>query len=861
MATLSNRQNGNFTAASTWGIVDPVSLLNNATNSNVTTTSYVESSTFTPGAITIDALALNLNGVAINSGTFSVRLALGGVTVSGTEVTINVADINANTVGWTLFRLAAPVTLLAATAYTISVRSSVASTVSVFRNPTAGNWNRFLRTTTTSVPLATDVFFVTGQHTSPGVNSALTVTCDNTAATVFGGMEIGEKGIFTAATTAATAFQIRLLGNVFVRGNATLQLGTLADPIPASSSFIFQINQGGINVNFGLTLTANGIFRTYGAAKIGRALLTADAAVAATSLTTNVATGWLSGDEIAIAPTTNVPGQLEARTLSANAVGTTVTVPALTFAHQGTGDFVAELGNLTRNVKIQSDSATFGTYIINSGASVVDLNFTEFREMGSATANRRGFDVLTSTGSFNMNGCALHRFQATAFGLLINQASNNNITILDTVLYLITSGIQTAAAITGTNFTFTNVWTFNAPVLFGHPGGTISGLVGTGSGATPISFVATANLGLLITNIVAHGNTANGIAISTATQNPQLFSNLRTWRNLRGINPNGSSNVLIDGHVAYGNSIGIAVSNCVNLVVENSTYYGSTASLQPNGVVCEITSFNTTFNNCSFGFPTTHLAGDVNFSNPRAWHDVKFNNCLFNSTTEVSSLFNLPQNALISSARHDQTAGVHRAWRRTATLSSDSVIQSSPPRSLRLTPSVAAQKTPSPLKGFAIPAGLTATVTVTVRRSVAGDGTAYNGALPRLWLRQNNSAGIANDILLATATAASLGQFEVLTGVIPAATDNTVNYVYVDLDGTAGWVNIDRWTLSINGGTANATNLSTEDFWQDGLPFLGVNTTLTVNTNQETYWLDGVPVQQLYPTSTLQTGRFFAFFQ
>lgn len=858
MATLNNRQSGDFTAASTWGVVDNTSLLNSTANTSNTTTSYVESQTFIPGAITIDAIAVFLNGTSSSSGTFSVRLALAGITVPGTEVTVNNTDLSANSIGWCLFKLPAPVLLVAATLYTVSVRSSVNGTVSVFRNATAGNWSRFLRTTTTAAPATTDSLFITGEFLSAGVNNTLTVTGNNTATTVFGEITINEKGIFDAATTASTNFQMQIQGNVTIRGNAVLQIGTLATPMPASSTFLLQLNQGGVNVNFGIIITANGTFRTYGAAKTNRAFLAADAAVAATSLTTNISTNWLSGEEVVIAPTTATNTQLEVRTLSANAVGTTLTVPALTFAHQGTGDFIGEIANITRNIKIQSDSASFNTYFLNSGNSVTNLNYTEFTRMGSATANRRGFDILTTTGSFNVNGCSFHRFGTNAF-FLLNQAANNNITIQDAIFYNITNGLGNNQP-TGNAWLIDSCWGFNSPFGFSNNAGVITNIMSTG-GANGITFSATSNTGVTISNLVSHSNSSGGIGISASVIQGMLLSNLTTWRNLRGINTSGSSNITLNNHISYGNTFsGLSVAGCFNLTVENSNYYGSTTILQPSGVALENTALNTVFNSCSFGVPTTHGTGDVNVSTARSWHDLKFNNCLFGSTNEVSNRSQLAQNAFLGSSRHNQTTGVHRGWKRTAILESDSVIQATAPLSVRITPSVSATKTFSTPKGFAIPSGKTATVSVLVRRSVAGDGTAYNGALPRLWLKQNNSAGISSDVLLATATVASLGAFEALIGTIPAATDNTVNYLYIDCDGTAGWVNIDKWGLIINDGTANSTNINYEDYWQDGLSYPGVNTTLSNNTNQETYWIDGAPVAQIYPVSALQTGRFFLLF-
>lgn len=153
---------GNFADASTWGVVDATSLLDSEVGSTALTTAYVESAAFTPGAITIDGIAIKLAArVASPTGTISVRLAQAGATVAGTEVAINVSDlptcsVATNEGGWILFKFASPVLLIAATAYTVSAKCSVASEATLYRNVTAGNWSRMLRTTTTGAPSATD---------------------------------------------------------------------------------------------------------------------------------------------------------------------------------------------------------------------------------------------------------------------------------------------------------------------------------------------------------------------------------------------------------------------------------------------------------------------------------------------------------------------------------------------------------------------------------------------------------------------------------------------------------------------------------------------------------------------------------
>lgn len=51
------------------------------------------------------------------------------------------------------------------------------------------------------------------------------------------------------------------------------------------------------------------------------------------------------------------------------------------------------------------------------------------------------------------------------------------------------------------------------------------------------------------------------------------------------------------------------------------------------------------------------------------------------------------------------------------------------------------------------------------------------------------------DTQLSTATVtASTGTWEELSGTTPTPTDDGVFVVYVDCDGTAGWVNVDDWS-------------------------------------------------------------------
>ena len=183
MARLCCTADGNLTDAATWGLIDPTAeaFLDSQANNTALGTSYTETAAFTPGAITVDAIAVKVASRSGSpSGTMSVRLALAGVTVTGTEVTVNVSDLqsgnatsndstmfgNFSETGWYLFKFASPVLLVVATAYTLSAKTSSGSQVNLYRDGTTSNWSRFLRTTTTQAPAAGDDMVIAGEWTA-----------------------------------------------------------------------------------------------------------------------------------------------------------------------------------------------------------------------------------------------------------------------------------------------------------------------------------------------------------------------------------------------------------------------------------------------------------------------------------------------------------------------------------------------------------------------------------------------------------------------------------------------------------------------------------------------------------------------
>lgn len=821
MATRLARATGNFTNAATWGVVDATALLVANSNNTTLTASYVTSQTFTPGAIEIDGIAVWVNTRPGSSGTISVALDQGGGTVAGTEVTIDVADIPSAGSCWVLFKFAAPMTLLAATAYSVKAKTSGTNAVSLFRNSTAGNWSRLLRTTTTGAPGASDDLYVIGEKTGSGTGAAITVTMDNTAATVFAAVDLNSGGKLAYGTSASTAYLLTLAGNLNVRSDGEFNIGTKAGTAMPSTSTGELAFSNASNVDRGVEIIGSGIFRTAGAAIANPwALLDADASASATSLTTNISTGWKNGDLIGIASTTRTASECESKSLTADASGTTLTIAALTNAHGGNLSTLvtAELVNLTRNVKIHGTSTSLQAYINQGGASsVVELEATEIYWMGSSTSNKRGINLSQTTGSFYAQYCAFRDF-AVASSMILRSTSANNIDFQHNVLYNLNSGAWFDTSTS--NVVISDVVLVRVPSsadgLILHSSHTVSDIrvAGVNSGTalvteTPTSFLFT---GTWSGSIVVHSCGGGAWSINTLTASTVTsFPSTAIWRCSSGLLLNGSYRGLtFDGFTSFGHaseSIRFHGAPVFNVTFKDFDIRAGATLTCPVGV-----SFTNNlgsprasglyFVNGSFGGSSqTHATADIQLGTTGClFTNFVLDNVAFNSSTQLQNQTDLPfsdQGPPVSTIRMNflgQTQN-HRTWLGNGTWSYDTSIADATP-SLRMTPLSASIKLQSPGFLASVANGQTKTASVKVRKSVSGDGAAYNGNQPRLMVRRNYGAGITADTVLDTATAAAEGAFETLSGVTAAVSADCALEFYVDCDGTAGWVNVDTFAVS-----------------------------------------------------------------
>lgn len=836
MANLVSAASGNLTAAGTWQICDTTSFLQTQTNTQTTSNSFTSSSAFTPGAITIDALGVYLaTRSAVPTGTFSVRLAIAGIAVTGTTVTANVTDIDnatTNGLGWYCFKFAAPVTLLAATAYTIQAMSSTSAQVTMYRDATANNICRFLRTTTTQAPVAADNLLIMGNYTAATIGSSYVVTMNDTAGVFYGNVEVSKNGTLTCGTTAATAYTLKPAGNILIWPNGTLNTGTSGTPMPASSSLVIEF-QCTSPVQYGLTVSSLGVWNSFGnALTTDRAMLAADAAAAATSLTLNTTTNWKSGDLIAVASSTLTTAQSEEVALGADAVGTSLpTIGALGFAHSGTGAIAAEVINLTRNVYVKGivNITPMSGYVNILNSSIVNVQWTQFAIMGSATANKTGFDIGTTTGSCTVQNCAFHDNNiASAICVKLNLSTNNNINVSNNVFYN-TQGSHlttTAAVTTGLSITISNNIAIKnaAGPIFNFQNCKIIAQNNTAISGTTSGFVLsdTTYDGTGLISGVAHSNTTLGVAITgvsgVAAVPAAGIGSFTVWRNnTYGIGTSGTSGIKIDGVTAFGNLTANIGSNgqSAGIYWNNVTANAGTIQIATVGFGIGGYSDNIYLDNSSFGATTNHVTGDISFNVASEYAMIIARNTTFSSATTVGQQANMVWPSMVRIQRLNGTAGNHKTFMKYGTVILDTVIFNMGTKSTRLTPNSANVKLESgPIK-FDMASGQVCTFQMFIRKSVVGDGTAYNGNQPRLIQKANPALGINSSIVLATATNAANGTFVAFMGTTTAPTDDGVIECVIDCDGTQGWINIDDSSIF---GIPQFYNAGSQNFWDNGLP-------------------------------------------
>ena len=814
-------------SGSTWQSIDSTSYLWSEAAQVGSTTSFVaSSSTFTPGAITIDGIGLRISYVSSTpSGTFSVDLSVAGVEVTGTLVTCNITDLPpASSViqhgGWYFFKFASPVTLASSTAYAVRIKSSVTSQVVVYAS-TSTNFSRYLRTTTTGTPAAADTLAIVGDVMGAGSTSSTTVDHDYTTNTQYAQMDVGAYGKWILNTAASTNYYYQTNGNIYVTPGATMnwwQAGVTSIPSTSTSTIFFNSSGAG---TIGL-VQRQATYYHAGTPKTRYSFLAANVSAGATSFTTTTSTGWLSGDQVVLADTTINGNQGDSVTLSGNASGTSVSTSSITHAHSGSGNYVGEVINLTSNSQIIGASSA-NTGVVDMSAGTWQVDNVSFNFMGGGN-NNPAFYILYNCNGSSITNCA---FQESSNYYMI-QSSNtaDNFTISGCVFWgvnvsgashiYISSTSGTVGMALNNNISL-GAYNANSAISVQSHLCSVNGLWISG-GVVGFNITDDAIRTLQIQNVTIHSTVASAINPFNVGNGNIIYNGCNFWNNAGnaaimwgGLNGGYAFNYVINNCNFYSNTGGgvyLYGGEATNIYFTNCTFNAGTGpSLQPIGFGTAANQrggcSSVYFDNCSFGASQAHATGDFNGSSTQSGTTMKIicRDTTLSSPTTFANATNCTPNSYVAIQRLNGTAGSHKTIFPTGVSSTDTTIYDSTPVSQRLTPSSATLNIRSGYMKIPVANGKVAIFKIRIRKSntSSGDSATYNGTQPTVILMANPSAGSAynTDIVAITADNNANGQFWSYQYTLPTnVTDDVGMQFYVQCNGTAGWINIDTVRIS-----------------------------------------------------------------
>ncbi len=831
MVTRAACANSAWLTSTTWATIEANSFSNSESASTAVTTSLQYSSTFTPGAVTIDGIAVKIaSRSASPTGTVTFGLYLNAGSTLVASVTVNVSDLPTATAttgtttpvgtaegGWFFVNFGSQL-LVAATAYKIGAVSSSSSQVNLWATATT-NWSRYLRTTTTGNMASGDDAIITKEWTAATTGTARTVTMDETATTDYGGnttsqvtpsLAICQGGTLTFSTGIAA--NLRQSGYVIVYNGGTLNIGSSGSEVARGSSAVLQFDCG-TDGDFGLVARIGSIVNMYGlsrtsAKNVSQCKLNADAAGGATSITIDTDTGWLSGDLVCLAPTTQTSTQFESKALTGNATATTAAITALANAHSGTSPTQAEVGLLTRNVQMAAVTANVTTFFYVATTAVVNCSWASFRYFGTNGTGKRGIEINTTTGSCTIDYCAI--FDADSAGFFATGATLSNLTITNTVIYNVNLGSFVAAG-NAINTATSGTWTINNCMFCGSTGtsgvllklsdigGTLTNCSFSGCSATGVNGalqLAEAGAPGTFTNLSVHGNVAIGLEINTSPTLPLTLTTINAWRNLTtGLNLDtpfiGPGPVSVVTSNFFGNATsGIQLTDTAAVTLDTCTFNGDTTFTQTNGFKFSagdgsiVKAYSCNWSTVA-GIKTK-CTNDLDYNNINGAISFITDDCILNGTAIYANVGQMINAPFLQAQNFGQTDNDNRTYvangGSTAGLiqSNSSTVYSPNVLSEQMTPASTAIKLVSQSIFVECASGRAATPVVQVRKNAA-----YNGAAPRLIVKRQDSIGVTVDTVLDTLSVGA-DTWEALTGVTVTATQNGVFEFVVDCDGTAG---------------------------------------------------------------------------
>lgn len=678
------------------------------------------------------------------------------------------------------------------------------------------------------------------------------------------GMSISKGGTLTNEVKASTNYKLYWKGIFGIYGGGALNIGTVATPLPSTSTATYYMDsasnvdtglvaypggtvtiQGATKTSLStlLTVSVGGYCTTSGTAVTAVAgnsqpftgltgtivinavsytissvtdathlILTGTAgtqstpvkwthAGTATNITVGSTTDWANGDTLAFASTSRTPGDAESQTIASIGGATTAVLnTALAYTHMGEAPTQCEVVNLTRNILITGASATLQGYVYFQTTSTIDIDYAEFKWLGSATTLKRGLNVTTTTGSFNMQYSSMHDFIVTgSCGLFSSSSTASNITFSNNVLYNIDTNHINIASTTGTITITNNVGIKNTAAstimcsLSEVDGMTCTGNNFNSSVYIGFQFFQAQATALSINNNTAHSCSQYGFSLSGVGLTGS-FTNLTSWRTSgTGLDVTADmGNIYIGSHISFGDTTSnISVNGAVTL---DNCIYNADTCFSTTTAITSTSGGNFIALNCNIGSvngiktaQTNIVSGASNY-----FYLGKLINCKLNtSMTFMGTQTGTSEKSEVNYQRVNETNGDHRTYRREGTIFSDTTFGRGDSYSEKLVPN-SAYRLRSSEKYVAVGSGNTISISTYTYPSLN-----YNGSSIRLVLMENRALGIGSNSELSNYTG-SVGSWTQLTGITPAAIDDGVFGFYIDCSkgASTGSLWIDDWTAS-----------------------------------------------------------------
>lgn len=672
-----------------------------------------------------------------------------------------------------------------------------------------------------------------------------------------GAVSISHGGTLAFGNAASTNYTMRLSGNLVIFQGGLFTMGTSGARIPRTGTASLGLDNAA-NGDSTVVVRSGGVFRGYGESptagkNVVRSKLNGDVAVGVGTIPTVQDTGWLSGQRVVLTNTKRSTSPLdyewEELILSANAGASSFTTTTNTlFAHSGVLPFRGDVALLTRNVRIRSVGSSFlGRLLVNAG-STFDIEWASVTFLGYTAGTTPALLFNNQPTLAYVRYCA---FTDCPVGALVFSASSGSVitgtdmfTIDDNVFHNYGSTLQAAFVVNlNAQNTGTRCGTFNRNIVTGQakvsgrythavvaPAFQIESFIisgmGGGNGSAAViynSVVGASNVAQVLRPGMMHefevygshnvsGGTAGVVALVTAFQGGGSFK-LTTWRTNQ-LALQCAAGRLDNGEVvAYGTSTGVLWP-----VNEAGTSHFRRIQVLSDGVNTPTAAITVAGGQYNITVDDLATATQGSFVSPT--NDVRVNTVGESPTMDLvirradkavtysgfPSLVWPSQVASVSVQRDNNTDNSAYTQFAAGRASLDTTIfDGASGASMRVTPSNATYVVRVPIGRITVASGATRTVSLRAlaNAAYAGYGTIY----PKLIARANPAVGLTVDTDIdAMAVAflpggANAGQWETLTGTLTATgggnfTGTGQVELYVELLGTAGWVNFDTLTVS-----------------------------------------------------------------